>query len=191
MKAKPWIVSIFSIAGLFAAEAQAHAGLHGAGFTTGVVHPFSGLDHLLAMVAVGLWAAQLGGKARWAVPSAFVAMLGVGSALGMLGVNLPGVEAGIAASVLALGLLIAFSTRLPVAAGMALAGAFAIFHGHAHGAEMPGIATPWLYALGFIFSTALLHGVGLGAGMHAKRGKLVRLGGAALTFTGVWILAGI
>lgn len=193
MKAKPWIVSIFSIAGLFAAEAQAHAGLHGAGFTTGVVHPFTGLDHLLAMVAVGLWAAQLGGRARWAVPAAFVAMLGVGGALGMLGVNLPGVEAGIAASVLALGLLIAFSTRLPLAAGMALVGAFAIFHGHAHGVEMPSIATPWLYTLGFIFSTALLHGVGLGAGrvMHAKRGKLVRLGGAALTFTGIWMLAGI
>lgn len=193
MKAKPWIVSIVSIAGLFAAEAQAHAGLHGAGFASGVAHPFTGLDHLLAMVAVGLWAAQLGGKARWAVPAAFVAMLGVGGALGMLGVNLPGVEEGIAASVLTLGLLIAFSTRLPLAAGMALAGAFAIFHGHAHGAEMPSVAAPWLYALGFIFSTILLHGVGLGAGMamKTKLDRLVRLGGTALTFTGVWMLAGI
>lgn len=193
MKAKPWIVSIFTIAGLFAAEAQAHVGAHGAGFTIGAVHPFTGLDHLLAMVAVGLWAAQLGGKARWAVPSAFVAMMGAGGALGMLGVNLPGVEAGIAASVLALGLLIAFSARLPVAAGMALVGLFAVFHGHAHGAEMPGVAAPWLYVLGFIFSTALLHGVGLGAGMamNGKLDRVMRLGGAALTFAGVWMLAGI
>lgn len=193
MKVKPWIVSSVGSAGLFAAQAQAHIGLHGAGLSSGVAHPFTGLDHLLAMVAVGLWAAQQGGKVRWAVPAAFVAMMGIGGVLGMLGMHLPGVDAGIAASVLALGLLITFSARLPLAAGMALVGAFAIFHGHAHGAEMPSVSAPWLYAFGFILSTLFLHGVGVGAGMamKGKRDKFLRLGGAALSCAGVWMLVGI
>ncbi len=189
MKTKSWIVSITVMAGLFAAEAQAHVGVHGVGLAAGMMHPFSGLDHLLAMIAVGAWAAQQGGRARWAVPLAFVAMMVAGGAWGGLGNWLPGIESGIAASVLVLGLLIAFSARLPLAAGMALAGAFALFHGYAHGAEMPAIANAWLYALGFVLSTALLHAAGLGAGLAIKAG-LMRLGGAGLAFAGMWMLAG-
>lgn len=193
MKVKTAIVSAVAAAGFISVEAQAHIGMHGAGFVSGAIHPFTGWDHLLAMTAVGLWAAQLGGRARWAVPLAFVAMMGLGGALGLLGVSLPGVDAGIAASVLVLGLLIASSTRLPVAASMSLVGVFALFHGHAHGAEMPGMAAPWLYGLGFIASTALLHGVGLGAGMalQGRLANLLRLGGVALSCTGLWMLAGI
>ena len=188
MKTKSWIVSIIVMAGSFAAEAQAHVGVHGAGLSAGMIHPFSGLDHLLAMIAVGAWAAQQGGRARWAVPLAFVAMMAAGGAWGSLGGWLPGVESGIAASVLVLGLLIAFSARLPLAAGMALAGAFALFHGYAHGVEMPS-GSP-LYALGFVLSTALLHAAGLGAGL-ALKSSLVRLGGAGLALAGMWMLAGV
>lgn len=186
MKTKSWIVSIAVLTGLFASSAQAHVGVHGAGLTAGMMHPFSGLDHMLAMIAVGAWAAQQGGGARWAVPLAFVAMMAAGSAWGGLGGWLPGMESGIAASVLVLGLLIAFSTRLPVAAGMALVGGFALFHGYAHGAEMPAVAGPWLYAIGFLLSTLLLHAAGL-----AMQGWLVRLGGAGLALAGMWMLAGI
>lgn len=190
MKTKSWIVSIVVMAGSFAAEAQAHVGVHGTGLTAGMMHPFSGLDHLLAMIAVGAWAVQQGGRARWAVPLAFVAMIAAGGAWGSLGGWLPGIESGIAASVLVLGLLIAFSARLPVAAGVALVGGFALFHGYAHGAEMPAIANAWLYALGFVLSTALLHAAGLGMGL-AMKARLVRLGGAGLAFAGLWMLAGI
>lgn len=193
MKVKTAIVTAAAAASLISVEAQAHIGLHGAGFVSGAVHPFTGWDHLLAMIAVGLWAAQMGGRARWAVPLAFVAVMGLGGALGLLGVSLPGVDAGIAASVLVLGLLIAVSASLPLAASMSLAGVFALFHGFAHGAEMPGMAAPWLYALGFIASTALLHGVGLGAGMamQGRLATLLRLGGVAMSCTGLWMLAGI
>lgn len=190
MKTKSWIVSVAVMAGLFAADAQAHVGVHGAGLAAGMMHPFSGLDHLLAMVAVGAWAAQQGGRARWAVPLAFVAMMVAGGVWGSLGGWLPGVESGIAASVLVLGLLIAFAARLPVAAGMALVGSFALFHGYAHGAEMPAGAGPWLYAIGFLLSTLLLHVAGLGAGL-AMRARLMRLGGAGLALAGMWMLAGI
>lgn len=190
MKTKSWVVSIAVVMGLFAAEAQAHVGVHGTGLTAGVIHPFTGLDHLLAMVAVGAWAAQLGGRARRAVPLTFIAVMAAGGAWGGLGGWLPGVESGIAASVLVLGLLVAFSARLPIAAGMALAGTFALFHGYAHGAEMPGTVNLWLYALGFVLSTALLHAAGLAAG-SAMKARLVRLGGAGLAFAGMWMLAGI
>ncbi|PWC36075.1 HupE/UreJ family protein [Azospirillum sp. TSO35-2] len=153
-----------------ALPAAAHPG-HAADamFLQGFLHPLSGIDHLLTMVAVGVWAAQNGGRAVWLLPAAFVAMLAGGAALGMAGVELPAVEAGIAASVAVLGLLVALNKRVPVIAGMALVGAFAVLHGHAHGAEMPEAAQPLLYGLGFIVSTVLLHGVGIAIGM-ARRG---------------------
>lgn len=126
---------------LLSAGAQAHTfGASGGGLVEGFVHPFGGPDHLLAMLAVGLWAAQLGGRARRAVPAAFVAMMAAGGVLALGGVALPGVEQGVAVSVLVLGLLIAAATRVPVPFGMLLVGVFALFHGHAHGGEMPGQA---------------------------------------------------
>jgi urease accessory protein len=173
------------------AHPQAGAAAH---FSLGFVHPFSGPDHILAMVAVGLWASQLGGSALWKVPLSFVAMMAVGGALGMAGVAVPLVELGTAGSVLVFGLLVTFGARLPVALGMALVGAFALFHGHAHGTEMPADAAGLGYGLGFILATALLHGAGVGVGLLAGRGmpaRALRVAGAAVAVTGAVLLAGI
>ena len=179
-------------AALVAGPAAAHTfGAQGAGFGAGFGHPIFGLDHLLAMIAVGLWAAQLGGAAVWRVPTAFVAALGVGAALAVTGVPLPAVEPGIMASVLVLGLLIAFAVRLPSAAGMAIDAVFALFHGHAHGAEMPEAAHPLLYGLGFALASVLLHGVGIVVGLSAGRfaaPALTRAAGAAVAAMGLWAL---
>jgi urease accessory protein len=175
----------------FAGAAQAHPG-HADGAFAGLAHPFMGLDHLLAMVAVGIWAAQQGGRAKWLVPSCFVTVMALGGALGMAGMSLPMMESGIATSVLLLGLLIAFSVRLPAAAGAALVGLFAVFHGYAHGAEMPALASPWQYGVGFVIATALLHVLGLGVGAGMKNhGWSVRLAGAAVAACGAWMMAGI
>lgn len=149
-----------------ALPAAAHTGHAGhAMFQEGLLHPLNGIDHLLAMVAVGIWAAQNGGKAIWLLPASFIAMLAGGAAFGMAGVELPAVEAGIAASVAVLGLLVLLNKRVPVAAGMLLVGAFAVLHGHAHGAEMPQAADPVLYSLGFLLSTAMLHAAGIAIGL--------------------------
>jgi urease accessory protein len=170
--------------------AQAHTGLHTDGFGAGLAHPFSGLDHLLAMTAVGFWAATLGERARWAVPAAFVGVMTLGAILGAHGVALPAVEEGIAASVVALGLLIAFEVKIPAPAAALVVGLFAIFHGHAHGAEMPAMASPLVYGLGFVLATATLHAVGIGFGAVRARlgGDLVsRVAGAAIALSGVYI----
>ncbi len=160
---------------LVPAVAQAHPGLPGhvhTGFASGAAHPISGVDHILAMVAVGLWAVQLGRRALWAVPASFVSLMVLGSALGMSGFHLPFVEQGILASVFVLGLLIATAARVPLAASMLMVGAFALFHGVAHGTEMPVNAGGVTYAVGFALSTALLHAAGIGAGVLA--GRVVR-----------------
>ncbi|TWA70054.1 urease accessory protein [Azospirillum brasilense] len=158
-----------------ALPAAAHTGhADGSGFLSGFLHPLGGLDHLLAMVAVGLWAAQTGGRALWMLPIAFVTMLTGGALIGMSGFELPMVEAGIAASVAVLGLLVILNKRVSVYAGMALVGVFAMFHGHAHGAEMPAAAHPLLFGAGFILSTVLLHAAGI-ATMIVGRGAAKRL----------------
>ncbi len=166
--------------------AQAHIiSAQGAGFGAGYAHPFTGIDHMLAMVAVGLWAAQLGGRARWVVPLAFMGAMVVGSGLALAGIAMPMVETGIASSVLVLGLLIAFAARLPVAVSAILVGAFAVFHGHAHGNELPQAASEALYGLGFLLATGMLHVTGLGIGtlMHhrLKPAWLQALGGGIAT----------
>ncbi|MFO1147544.1 MAG: HupE/UreJ family protein [Alsobacter sp.] len=163
--------------------AEAHVGMHADGLAAGALHPLTGLDHMLAMLAVGLWAARLGGSARWLVPAAFVAMMVAGSTIGIAGQELPGVEQAIAASVVGLGLAVAFGLRVPVAAATALVGLFALAHGQAHGAEMPDMASPLAYGLGFIAVTALLHAAGLGVGL--LRPFLSRLAGAAIALAGV------
>ncbi len=172
--------------------AAAHtSGAEGAGFAVGLAHPLQGLDHLLAMVAVGLWAAQLGGRAVWRVPAAFVAALVAGALLAMAGAGLPAVEPGIMASVLVMGLLVAGAVRLPVPAGAALVGLFALWHGHAHGAEMPQAAHPLLYGLGFVLATAALHAAGVALGWAAARAAAPvapRLTGAAVATAGLWAI---
>lgn len=192
MKTRPFPSALLAIALATASGAVfAHPGHEGASFLSGFAHPFGGLDHLLAMLAVGLYAALQPGAARWMLPAGFVvAMLG-GAGLGALGVALPAVEAGIAASVLVLGLLIAFSARLSVAASLPLVAAFALFHGHAHHAEMAG-ASLAIYAPGFALATALLHGLGYAVARWSPQtvvGERVRrVAGAAIAGTGAMLL---
>jgi urease accessory protein len=175
--------------------AFAHTGLGDAhGFTQGFLHPVGGLDHVLAMVTVGLLAATLGGRALWLLPASFVAVMALGGALGSAGVNVPFVETGIALSVVIFGLAVAFRTPLPVLAGMALVGFFAIFHGWAHGAEMPTNASGLAYAGGFLLATALVHGVGIAVGLGTGQlggtfgARLAQAGGGAMTLAGLAIL---
>jgi urease accessory protein len=168
-----------------AGGAEAHTGTHGAAFAQGLAHPFGGLDHVLAMVAVGLWAAQLGGRALWAVPATFVAMVAVGGALAMAGMGLAHVELGIAVSLLALGALIAARAQPGLAAAVAVTGVFALFHGHAHGAELPASTSALGYAIGFVVATALLHLAGIGVGLSFRRGVWLRAGGAAIAAAGM------
>lgn len=185
-----------AIAAGAAIPAAAHTlGARGAGFAAGLGHPLGGLDHLLAMVAVGLWAGQRGGRALWAVPAAFMAAMVLGGVLGMAGIGLPGVELGILASVLVLGGLVALRFRPPVWAGMAVVGLFAVFHGHTHGAEMPEATSPVLYAAGFLLATGILHLSGIAmaqvaaAALSRHGGKLVRAGGAAIAASGAALMA--
>ena len=169
------------------ALAQAHPGFHPEGFAAGVLHPFTGVDHLLAMTAVGFWAATLGGRARFLVPAAFILLMIAGAVLGLNGVPVPGVEQGIAASVVVLGLVIAFQLRIPTLFAALLVGVFAIFHGHAHGAELPEATDPVSFAIGFVLATAILHGIGLGAGLlapMANRRLFGRLAGGAIASCG-------
>ena len=177
---------VLTVLCLFAGTAYAHPGHAPTGFAGGLAHPFLGVDHLFAMIAIGLWAAQQGGRALWAVPSAFVGAMGLGGALAWSGGVLPHVETGIALSVLALGLLIATRYRASVATGMAIAGVFALFHGYAHGLEMPRAASPVPYALGFVLATACLHGIGIAGGLIGRRA--LRVAGLGIAATGAALL---
>ena len=171
--------------------AYAHVGAgEASGFMHGLTHPISGLDHICAMVAVGLWAAQMGGKSVWAVPLTFVSVMVMGGTLGMIGISLPFTEQGIILSVLMLGVLIAASIRLPLLLSSVMVGLFAVFHGYAHGAEMPESASAMTYALGFILSTATLHTMGImfGLGMQKLVHKqVVRWAGASVALCGVYL----
>jgi urease accessory protein len=183
-------------AALLPTAALAHTGIGAAGgFALGFWHPIGGLDHVLAMMAVGALAVRLGGRALWLVPAAFVAMMAVGGFAGMAGLQLPFVETGIALSVVVLGLAVAPQWKLPVAAASALVGLFAIFHGHAHGSEMPVDASGIAYAVGFVLATAALHvaGIGLGVavGRIGARSRLaLRASGGAMALAGVALLSG-
>lgn len=171
--------------------ALAHPGHESNGLLAGLSHPLGGLDHLLAMAAIGLWAAQQQGAARWSVPLAFVLSMLLGGLLGFAGWQLPALEAGIAGSVLAVGLLVALATRPPLGVAVALAGLFALSHGVAHGLELPSLASPATYALGFVAATAALHAAGYGLVrlLPIAAAPLVRLTGAASAATGFWLLA--
>jgi urease accessory protein len=160
------------------------------------MHPVGGLDHVLAMVAVGVFAFVLGGRALWLVPLSFVGMMAVGFLLGVGGIDLPFVELGIALSSVVIGAIAASGRSMPVYVAMAIVGVFAVFHGHAHGAEMPQDAGGLEYALGFITATALLHAAGIAGAMLVARlvgkyGKPVaQVAGAAFALGGIGILAG-
>ena len=177
--------------------ASAHTGIaHGAGFFHGIAHPIGGLDHVLAMLAVGVFAFVLGGRALWLVPLSFVGAMVAGFGLGIAQIQLPFVELAIALSIVAIGGAAALGRPMPVGVAMALVGAFAVFHGHAHGAEMAESADGLTYALGFVTATALLHLAGLAAAFGAAHlagrfgGTAARLAGGAFAIAGLGILAG-
>jgi urease accessory protein len=177
--------------------ASAHPGHEATpGFIHGFLHPLGGLDHILAMVAVGLFAARLGGRALWLVPASFVATMAAAGVAGMAGLALPYVEAGIALSLVVLGAAIAFEITMPVAAAMGLVALFAVFHGHAHGAEMPETMSGLAYGAGFLAATAALHAVGIGLGLLIGRTgemfgrRMLQVGGGAAALAGAALLAG-
>jgi urease accessory protein len=169
----------------------AHTGLGDtSGLWNGLTHPLTGLDHLCAMIGVGLWAAQRGGKAIWLVPLAFVGVMALGGLLGTMAIAIPFVEPGIVASVLILGILIAAAVRLPLLLSVFIVGTFALFHGHAHGAEMLHTYSAMAYGIGFLVTTALLHFCGIALGLVARQSGtvwLVRYAGALIMLCGVYL----
>jgi urease accessory protein len=181
---------------LLPSAAMAHTGVSDVGgFWHGFWHPITGLDHVLAMVLVGMLAWQLGDRALWLVPATFVLVMAVGGALGVAGTALPLVELAIALSVVVLGAAVALGIRAPVAVAMGIAGLFAIFHGQAHGVEMPADASGLAYGVGFMIATALLHLGGLGLGYLVgaagdRYGVLVRSAGGLAAIAGIAILTG-
>ena len=172
--------------------ADAHVNKHeAAGFFSGLRHPVSGLDHIIAMIAVGLWGAQLGTPAIWLLPIAFPMVMAFGGMLGLMGIHLPGVEIGIAASAILLGMAVLLELRPKLALAAALVGFFAIFHGHAHGTELPPDESGLLYSMGFVLATGCLHGVGIALGtVHRWNwGKAaVRMAGAVISTIGIVFL---
>ena len=171
--------------------AEAHTfGSQGASLIAGLTHPFVGLDHLLAMIAVGIWAGQLGGRAVWLIPLTFVSVMAAAATLASFGLLLPLMEPAIACSVLVLGLLIAGSVRLPTSVGVLLVSLFAVFHGYAHGLELPQAASPILYGAGFVLATALLHGIGIGFARNSSQHKMLqRIAGYSLIAASGLLLA--
>ncbi|MPZ09783.1 MAG: urease accessory protein [Kiloniellaceae bacterium] len=191
-------LSVFIATLCVATAAQAHTGAGGAsGLTQGLLHPLGGLDHVLAMVGIGALAFFLGGRALWLVPASFLGMMAVGGALGFAGFGLPFIEVGIALSVVAIGAALTLGLSLPLAGAMALAGGFAVFHGLAHGAEMPAMASGLGYGFGFLAATAALHGLGLALGFGLNEvaqetaRRVARIGGALLSLSGLAILTGV
>jgi urease accessory protein len=187
-----WLVAAAAVGALFSNGAAAHTGtgLPG-GFVSGFIHPFTGLDHLLAMVSVGLWGAFLGRPLIYILPVVFPAMMVAGAIMGMFGVPLPPVEVGIALSVLVLGGSIALSVRAPVWAASLIVAVFAVFHGYAHGKELPSAADPVSYSVGFVLATGLLHVSGICIGLLNDRPHgivVTRSAGALIAVLGAWFL---
>jgi urease accessory protein len=161
------------------------------GLLSGFLHPVAGWDHVIAMVAVGLWGAFLGPPAIWLLPVVFPLVMALGGVLGVLGMPLPGVEIGIAASAIVLGAMVAFAARPPLWVAALIVGAFAVFHGHAHGTELPEAASPIAYSLGFVIATGLLHAAGIALSQLRRFSggdAIVRGGGGVITALGAWFL---
>lgn len=180
---------------LLAGPALAHTGTGAAGgFASGFMHPVLGPDHVIAMVAVGLWGVFLGAPAIWVLPIVFPLVMALGGAFGMIGIPLPAVETGIALSAVVLGLCVAFAYRPPLPAAAVVVGAFAIFHGYAHGTEMPEAADALSYALGFVIATGLLHlcGILFGSVARSEAGRVaVRTAGGLIALAGGAFLTGL
>jgi urease accessory protein len=179
------VTAVFAVLWPLAAWAHIQSGQAG-GFLSGLSHPVSGLDHVLAMVAVGLWGAQLGTPALWVLPVAFPMMMAFGGMLGLMGMPLPGVEVGIALSAMVLGALVLGGIRLSLIAAVLVVAFFALFHGHAHGTELEAGQNAMLYSLGFVIATGLLHAVGIGIGLIQRWD----FGRTALRGVGGLVLAG-
>jgi urease accessory protein len=190
-RATRWLTLLVLVL-LWAQVASAHPQAGEAkGFLTGFMHPISGLDHVLAMIAVGLWGAQLGAPAIWLLPVAFPMVMAFGGMLGLMGVPLPGTEYGIAASAILLGAAVMFEVRPPLAFAAVLVAIFALFHGHAHGTELPAGESGLLYSIGFVIATGCLHGVGITIGtVHRWRWgqNLLRVAGAGVAMAGVFFM---
>jgi urease accessory protein len=183
---------------LLPAVASAHVGTDAThGLLQGLSNPLSGIDHVLAMVAVGLFAAHLGGGVLYFVPAAFIAVMALAGVAGSAGVDVPLVEFGIGTSIVVLGFVVAFQLNVPTAVAAALVGFFAIFHGHAHGTEIPEAATGITYGIGFVCATALLHAIGIGLGLglgragHGYGRRILQAGGWTMSLAGVAILCGL
>jgi len=169
-----------------------YIGAEGAGFITGLAHPFIGLDHLLAMIAVGIWAAQTGGSAVWRLPLSFIVMMAIAALISASGFGLPALEPLIAGSVVLLGLMVVFAIRLPINLSMVLVGLFAVVHGYAHGLEMPQASSAVLYGSGFVLATALLHLMGIGLGKVTYRKHLLsRLSGSIIAIAGLYLATAV
>jgi urease accessory protein len=188
------IITLLLLTLLVATPALAHIERgQAAGFFTGLSHPVSGLDHVLAMVAVGLWGAQLGVPAMWLLPVIFPMVMALGGTLGLIGIPLPFVEVSIALSAVLLGLMVMTEARPPVAVAAIMVGFFAVFHGHAHGTELPAGQSGLLYSMGFVAATGCLHGVGITIGLIHRwpAGKIVlRIAGAGVALGGAFFLWG-
>lgn len=190
------VLSSMLIMLVFSRPLLAHAdlaALHG-GFISGFMHPISGLDHVIAMVAVGLWGAFLGGSAIWMLPVIFPLVMAFGGALGVVGVSLPFIEPGIALSGVVLGLVVFFAARPPLWIASIIVGIFAVFHGYAHGVELPNAVNPLIYSMGFVIGTGLLHltGIMLGELKRLPMGEvIVRTGGAIISLIGLGFLTHI
>jgi urease accessory protein len=173
-------------------SASAHTGIELlGGFLSGFEHPIVGIDHLLAMLAVGIWGAQMGGRAIWTLPVVFPLIMAVGGLAGIAGLPLPQVETGVALSLLVLGLVIAIAFRPLEAVAVGIIGVFAVFHGYAHGAELPSAADPAAYSAGFVIATGLIHVAGIGIGLLSGRiagGWLARGAGGAIAAGGIYFL---
>jgi urease accessory protein len=183
------LLLMLAAAPVFAHEQTGQA----AGFLTGLRHPVSGLDHVLAMIAVGLWGAQLGSPAIWVLPVVFPLVMAFGGFLGLLGVPLPGTEVGIAISAILLGLMVALEARPPLWVAASIVGFFGVFHGYAHGTELPPGENALLYSVGFVIATGCLHGVGIGIGAAHRwsAGRIaLRAAGAVVALAGLSFLWG-
>ena len=185
-------LAAFALALLWPLAAFAHIQSGDAGgFVSGLSHPVSGLDHVLAMVAVGLWGAQLGAPAIWMLPVAFPMMMAFGGMLGLIGLPLPGVEIGIAVSAIVLGAMVMGEVRPPLKVSVLIVAFFAVFHGHAHGTELQPGQNALLYSLGFVIATGLLHATGIAIGLIHRRDtgrKVLRAAGGAVLVSGVYFL---
>lgn len=185
--AAPTLLALLLLLAAVPAHAHEQTG-QAAGFLSGLAHPVSGLDHVLAMICVGLWGAQLGAPAIWMLPVVFPMLMALGGFLGLVGVSVPGTEVGIALSAILLGVMVALEAHPPLWVAVTLVGVFGIFHGYAHGTELPAGENALLYSVGFVVATGCLHGVGIGIGIAHRwsAGRLaLRVAGAAVALAGV------